>query len=455
MARAQDRTKVRSMADWQQRGRDDLLAIYQAALAAADPQAAVERSLQRHQQALVIGTNPYDLGALLGVQLLAAGKAAAAMARGAAEALGDVIAGGIIVTSRGSAAGGAPADLEVIEAGHPVPDQSSVRGGQELLAAARRAGEGGQLALVLLSGGASALAEVPAAGLTLADMQATTELLLRSGADISEINIVRKHLSAIKGGQLARAAAPAPMATLVLSDVVGSELSSIGSGPTVADPSTWEDVRRVIENYRLRERIPPAASARIEGGLSGSIADTPKPGDEVIARGYVHIVGDAKRAAEAARGEAAKLGWRATVIDAQVSGDAEELARKLPALIEEARREGPHACLVLAGETTVVVRGKGRGGRSQQLALAFALSCEGDGRVLLAALATDGIDGPTDAAGAIVGGGTAARIREAGIDPAGALAQNDAYAALDAAAALVKPGPTGTNVNDLLLILVE
>ncbi len=444
---------MQAMSEFADKARRDLRAIYEAALGAAEPQAAVERALRREGGSLVIGDRSYPLADIGGVQVLAAGKAAAAMARGAARALGDALVGGIVVTSRGSADGGAP--VPIIEAGHPVPDESSVRGGEALLAVARRAAASGHLALVLLSGGASALAEVPAPPLTLADLQETTGLLLRSGADINQMNTVRKHFSAFKGGQLARAAAPAPLATLVLSDVVGSPLTAIGSGPTVADPTRWEDVRRVLDAFGLRDRIPRAARKRLDEGLAGKIPDTPKPGDAVIERGQVQIVGDAALAARAARAEAERLGYRARIVDAQVEGDVEALARRLPALVEAARSEGGPACLVLAGETTVSVRGAGRGGRNQQLALAFALSCSGDPKVALAALATDGIDGPTDAAGAIVDGRTAERVRSGGRDPNRSLADNDAYWALDVAGALVRRGPTGTNVNDLVLLLVS
>ena len=432
------------------------LEIYEAALAAADPAAAVARTIVRRGSSLSIASESYDLAALGGVRLLALGKAAAAMTRGAARALGDAILGGMVVTSRGSVIGELP--VPFIESGHPIPDESSVAGARALISQARAASALGNLTLVLLSGGASALVELPAPPLTLEDSRATTDLLLRSGATIQEMNVVRKHLSAIKGGQLALAAAPSPVVTLVLSDVVGSPLDAIGSGPTVPDASTWGDAAAILKEHGIYGRIPQAARDHLERGLRRELPDTPKAGHPAL-NGQVLIVGNAALSAEAARVAAERAGFHAEVVNSMVEGDAETFAQSLPAFIDDLRDEGHPvhrpACLVFAGETTVVVRGNGRGGRNQQLALAFAAAVDGVPGVSLAALATDGIDGPGDAAGAVVDGTSAAQLRTAGVDCDRSLKENDAGAALDAIGALIRRGPSGTNVNDLILLFVE
>jgi hydroxypyruvate reductase len=292
----------------------------------------------------------------------------------------------------------------------------------------------------------------------LSDLQVTTDLLLRSGATIGELNTIRKHLSRLKGGQLARLAAPAPVGVLILSDVVGDPLDVIASGPTVPDPTTYAEAWDVVQRYRLGESLPDSVSRRLRAGVAGQLPETPKPGDPLFAGVHNCIIGSNRLAAQAAVAEARRCGYRALLLTTFVEGEAREAARVAAALARSARVHGdplsPPACLVWGGETTVTVRGQGKGGRNQELALAAALALEGVPDVLLMALATDGTDGPTDAAGAIVDGGTAARARALGLDPLAALANNDAYPLLSAVGDLLHTGPTGTNVNDLLVILV-
>jgi hydroxypyruvate reductase len=315
---------------------------------------------------------------------------------------------------------------------------------------------GRDLVLAVISGGGSALLTLPAAGLTLADLQATTDLLLRCGARISELNAVRKHLSQIKGGGLARLAGQASIVSLILSDVVGDLLDVIASGPTAPDPTTFADAWAVLERYGLGEQVPEAVRERLLAGCDGNLPDTPKPEDRLFERVHNVIVGSNRLAAEGAVGAAGAGGMNALLLSTFVEGEAREVAQVAAALAKELvshDRPVPRpACLVWGGETTVKVRGNGLGGRNQELALAAAMAMEGLSNVVLVALGTDGTDGPTDAAGAVATGETVARGRALGLEPAAYLANNDSYHFFDGLCDLIRTGPTGTNVNDLLFI---
>ena len=294
-------------------------------------------------------------------------------------------------------------------------------------------------------------------GVTLADIQALTHVLLRSGAPIQAINTLRKHLSQVKGGGLARLAHPATVIALILSDVVGSPLDVIASGPTVPDPTTFADALAALARYGIADEVPPAIRRHLEAGAAGRIPDTPKAGDPVLARVHNVIVADNALAAQAAAERARALGFE-TLLSTFVEGEAREVARVVAALAKEVvtyrRPVAPPACLVLGGETTVTLRGDGMGGRNQELALAAALELAGWGDVMVAALATDGTDGPTDAAGGLIDGTTVARGEALGLSASAALAANDAYPYLDRVGDLLMTGPTNTNVNDLTLIFV-
>jgi hydroxypyruvate reductase len=311
--------------------------------------------------------------------------------------------------------------------------------------------------LCLLSGGGSALLPLPREGLSLEDMAETTNLLLRSGADIVEMNTVRRHLSAIAGGQLARAAAPARVVTLAISDVVGSPPEAMASGPTVPDPSTFADALAVLDRYGIAARVPAAARGVLERGCLGAIADTPKPGDAAFPDGAMTIIADNLTAARAAAEAARAAGFHTLLLTTYLEGEARHAGRILAGITRQVATTGDPAarpaCVVCGGETTVTVTGDGRGGRNQELALAGAAALEGLHDVLLVGFATDGRDGPTDAAGAAVDGTTVARARRAGFDPACHLRENNAYPLLDAIGDLIRTGPTGTNVADLVLIL--
>ena len=436
--------------------REHYLSIMAAALVAVDPDQAVRGRLHRTEHELNIDGQTYDLRRFRRILVVGAGKAGAPMVRAVEELLGTAISEGLVVVKTGHAA--LTARVEIVEAAHPIPSQAGLDAGKRILTLLESAGAD-DLVLVLLSGGGSALLEASAA-LTLADLQATTDALLACGAAINEINCLRKHLSLIKGGQLARAASPATLVTLVLSDVVGSPLDVIASGPTVPDRSTWADVWDVVTRYDLASRLPAAVTARLQAGVRGELPDTPKPGDPIFANAQTVIVGDNRVAAQAACQRAAELGYQPLLLTTFMEGEAREVAKLAVALAKEVRSNGrpvaPPACLVLGGETTVTLGAQpGYGGRNQELALAAALALEGMPGVTVAALATDGSDGPTDSAGGLVDDETVATGRSAGLDAAAALRRHDAYPFLRATGDLLLTGPTQTNVNDLVFVWVE
>lgn len=438
--------------------RKDLKAIREAALKAVDPARAVAHTLSLEGELLRVGDRRWDLAERQDLYLVAVGKAAVPMAQAVVALLGPRLTEGIVVTKYDHAAGTSLPDyLRVEEAGHPIPDDAGQRAAQAVYDLLAALGER-DLVIVLLSGGGSALLPLPVPSLSLSDLQATTAALLRSGATIGELNAVRKHLSQLKGGQLARQAAPAEVLTLVLSDVVGDPLDVIASGPTVPDPTTFEEAWAVLERCDLLESIPSAVREHLRAGVEGEIAETPKRGDALFRRVHNVIVGSNRMASQAAVERAEALGYRALLLSTFVEGEAREVAKVAAALAKGVRLHGdplePPACIVWGGETTVTVTGPGKGGRNQELALAAALALDGLSGVALMALATDGTDGPTDAAGAIVSGETIQRMRARDLRPRQALADNDAYPILDAVGALLRTGPTGTNVNDVLVLLV-
>lgn len=436
--------------------RETILAVQQAALAAVEPGAAVRRHVQRKGERLIVAGRSYDLRTVADVWVVGGGKASPAMAAALYDILGERLRGGLIVTKYGHAAPGLnTGPVTVVEAGHPLPDAAGVEGTRRLADLLGRVTER-DLVLTVISGGGSALLTLPAPALTLRDLQKTTDLLLRCGATIVELNAVRKHLSRIKGGGLARLADGAALVSLILSDVVGDPLDAIASGPTTPDPTTFADAWTVLERYHLTDRIPVTVRERLQAGLAGRLAETPKPGDTLFERVQNVIIGSNRLAAEAAVGEARRRGLHTLLLSTFVEGEAREVARVAAALAKELvyhNRPIPRpACLVWGGETTVTVRGSGKGGRNQELALAAALALEGLPNVLLVALGTDGTDGPTDAAGAVATGQTVARARTLGLDPQTHLDDNDAYPLFDALDDLIRTGPTGTNVNDLMFL---
>ncbi len=408
-----------------------------------------------------------DLGAWLDRPLAAyrrvyvagAGKASMAMA-GALEArLERRIDEGMVVVPHGyratlPASQRAPEGIEVVEAGHPVPDTAGVEAAARVLAMAASCTED-DLLLVLISGGGSALWPSPVEGVALGDMQALSRQLLRSGADIHQINTVRKHLSGLKGGRLADAAFPATVLALAVSDVVGDDLSVIASGPTVPDGSTYGEAVAVLRAFDLWERVPSPVRDHLSRGAQDLIAETPKPGARCFARTQTVLLGTNRKALAAARAAAEQRGYAARVIAHDLTGEAREVGRAVAREAMQIEADRPR-CLLWGGETTVTVTGTGRGGRNQEVALAAALVLEGFGRrVVVLSGGTDGVDGPTDAAGAWATPQTASEARARGLDPTAYLADNNAYALFEQGSGLLKPGPTHTNVMDVLIALVE
>lgn len=427
--------------------REAARAIWEAALAAGDVMPLIAAALGRDGDHLRAGPLTLDLASVRRVVVLGCGKASGAMARAVEEALGDRITDGFVVVKDGYRV--ATRVVEIAEAGHPVPDARGQAASSRLLALAREAGAE-DLVVFLVSGGGSALTPAPAPPVTLEEKQAVTRLLLAAGATIGELNAVRKHLSLMKGGQLARAAAPAHVLTLALSDVIGDPLDVIASGPTASDPTTFHDALSVLRRRRVIDRIPDSVRARLEAGLRGEVEETPKPGDPLFARVTNLVIGNNALVADAAMATARRLGYRAELVTRALEGEAREVARDL---VERGRTLEPPACLVAAGETTVTVRGSGRGGRCQEFALAAALELADDPALTVLAAGTDGTDGPTDAAGGLVDGTTVPRGRTAGLDAAKALADNDAYDFLRTTGDLIVTGPTNTNLLDLYIVL--
>jgi hydroxypyruvate reductase len=435
--------------------RTDALAIFDAAVAAAEPRSCVRRVLSVVDGTLRVGDDTWSLDRFQRVIVLGAGKASTQMAQEVEAVLGERVTAGLITTKDGHTA-----DLErieAVEAGHPYPDARGMAGAERIAAMGRDA-DGATLALCLISGGGSALLPLPVEDLDLEDKLAATEVMQRSGMDIGEMNAVRKHLSAIKGGRLARLLEPATVRSFLLSDVIGDPLDVIASGPTAPDESTYGEALAIINRFGAREAMPRQVIRTLEEGARGEREETPKVGDPAFARCKNQVVGSNALALAGAQEEAEARGYRTLVLTSQARGEAREVAKVAAAIAGEMRTSGrplsPPACVILGGETTVTVRGPGRGGRNQELALAAALEIGGMPGVLILSGGTDGTDGPTDAAGGFAVGTSAARAASAGVDLRAALAANDAYTALEALGNLVMTGPTGTNVMDVIVILV-
>jgi glycerate 2-kinase len=429
--------------------------IFDAAVRAVDPAEAIRRHLVRDGERLTIGEERVDLGAVREFVVVGLGKAAAPMAAAVEEILGARVARGLVVTKYGHVQ--PTRVIRIHEAGHPVPDDAGMAGARAVLDQVKGLGPA-DVVLVLISGGGSALTPAPVDGITLAEKQSLTKALLACGADIREMNTLRKHISRIKGGQLARAAAPARVFTLILSDIVGDPLDAIASGPTVPDPTTYADALAILDKYRIREAIPGSIRTHLEAGAAGKIAETPKPDDPLFGRVKSVMVASNIQALEAASAEAQRLGFQAVILSSFIEGETREIARMHAALALEVRASGhparPPVCLITGGETTVTLRGKGKGGRNQEFALAAALDIAGLPDVVVLSAGTDGTDGPTDAAGALADGDTVKRALGVGLKPRAALDGNDAYPFFERLGDLVITGPTRTNVMDVRLVLV-
>lgn len=433
---------------------DSALEIFRAALNAADPRAAVRRTLRREGGRLSVGARTYDLAQIRRVFVVGFGKASGAMGQAVEEVLGDRIESGWISVKYGH---GAPLrKIHLHEAGHPLPDDNSLLGARRILELLDQTGTD-DLVICLISGGGSAILELPVAGVSLEDLRTLTDVLLRSGATINQVNTLRKHISQVKGGQLARRSR-APIVSLILSDVIGSPLDTIASGPTAPDGTTFADALRIVEQRGVRAQLPASIVRHLERG-GREIPDTPKVGDTAFERVQNVVIADNSIACEAALRAARDRGFNALLLSTYVQGEAREVAKVLAAIAKEiAASEHPvarPACVVAGGETTVTVRGDGAGGRNQELALAAAIELTDMEDVLILSAGTDGTDGPTDAAGAIADGSTLKRAAEKGLDVRLFLARNDAYHLFEPLGDLITTGPTNTNVNDVMLVLVD
>lgn len=431
------------------RCRDDALTIFRAAIDAADPAQLVAAHLHRDGRQVVLTIDSRVADRWSGPTLVVGGgKAAARMAAGCESIIGAEHVRGTVVV-----ADGCGADLQsiaVVEAGHPLPDARGGAGARRLLDLV--AHQGPERILCLISGGASALLACPRPPVTLADKIVLTRLLLECGASIDALNTVRKHVSQIKGGGLLRAAR-APMVGLLISDVVGDDPSTIGSGPTAADPTTFADADAVLRRYALRQRVPTSVREVLDAGFAERIPDTLKPGSVEARRCRNFVIGSNRIALDGAAAAARAAGWAVHVEAAPIVGETTDAALQFAARLHNlAEAHGP-LCVLAGGETTVRVRGSGRGGRNQEFALALAGAIAGEAIAVLSA-GTDGIDGPTDAAGAFVDGTTLERARQRGLSSAAALAANDSYPFFAALGDLLRCGPTGTNVMDIKIALL-
>jgi hydroxypyruvate reductase len=430
--------------------------IFAAGLKAVDPEEAIRGHVRLTGNRLQVGEHSYLLDSFERIIVTGFGKATAPMAKALEDILGDRLTEGWITVKYGH---GVPLrKVRVMEAGHPAPDEAGLQATRFILDRLKEC-TGKDLVLCALSGGGSALSPAPRAPLELSEKQETTRVLLECGATISELNSIRKHVSVCKGGQLARIAYPATVVSLLLSDVVGDPPDVISSGPTVADPSTFSDCLDIVERYGLSEKLPPRVLKLLQDGASGLIDETPKPGDAVFDKCLDLVIGSNRAALLASSRKAKQLGYNTLVLSSFIQGEARDVAEVFAAIGKEIAASGnpisPPSCVLAGGETTVTVRGSGKGGRNQELALAAALSIKDRPRIAMLSAGTDGSDGPTDAAGAFVDGYTCREALKRGINAKEHLLNNDSYNFFKALDDLFITGPTRTNVMDVICLLVE
>ncbi len=426
--------------------------IFSNALKAVDPYSAVE-----HHISHILST--YQNGGFNRLLIVSFGKAAFLMTKAVCDRVSHLVTGGVVITKYGhTLEENLHPNIELYEAGHPIPDNNGLAATKKAVSLLKMADER-TLVLCLISGGGSALLSAPKGAISFDDKQKVTGLLLKAGASINELNTVRKHISEIKGGRLAEYAYPAKVVSLILSDVIGDELDVIASGPTTPDSTTYRMALDVVEKYRLTEKLPKAVLDILKDGVEGMVADTPKKGNQIFEGVENIIIGSNRKAALAAREKAKELGFDATILSTEIQGEAIDAARWLAKKAIEAKRlledkDGKKICLISGGETTVTVKGKGKGGRNTELALVFALEVKGMSNITLLSAGTDGTDGPTDAAGAIVSGETIQKAKLFNLDPEACLVNNDSYTFFSKTGELFITGPTGTNVMDLQIILI-
>ncbi len=435
--------------------RRDAHEIFQAGLNAVDPVAAINKHVKLTGDRLTICGGQWDLSKVGRLFIIGAGKASAAMAAAMEGILEDRITDGCIIVKYGHGAN--LSRMSLVEAGHPIPDQQGQKGARQIRELCEKASEN-DLVLGLISGGGSALMPEPSQGLTLADKQLTSQILLACGASIHEINTLRKHLSRIKGGRLALSAYPAPTIALILSDVVGDDLDIIASGPTVPDPGTFTDCLEIVNKYQLKSKLPSAIYDHLVAGAADQNLETPKADHPAFGLADHFIIGNNLQALVAAQSKAASLGYQAVMLSSQLTGETQDAAEFHAAILKEILQSGhpakPPVCLLSGGETTVTLRGNGKGGRNQEFVLAAIPWLKDLAPLVLLSVGTDGTDGPTDAAGAIMDSTTLDRARDNGLNPSVFLANNDSYHFFQALDDLIITGPTRTNVMDIRIGLV-
>jgi glycerate 2-kinase len=436
--------------------RQDAITILKHGIKSVDPANAIKRNLVVKDNRLDIQGRIFDLSAYENIFIIGMGKASAAMAKAIEDLLGSIIKGGIVNVKYGHTV-----PLRIVranEAGHPVPDEAGLAGTNQILQLLKRTREK-DLVFCLISGGGSALLPCPAEGISLRDKQRLTQALLDCGATIHEINALRKQISKVKGGRLARLVYPSTLISLILSDVIGDNLDSIASGPTVPDKTTFAECLNILEKHKLHGEIPSSILEYVEKGCRGEVEETPKSDDPIFVRTQNVIIGSNKQALSAAKEKADKLGYNSTILSSFIEGETTEVAKVHAAIAKEilstGNPVGRPACVVSGGETTVKIKGSGLGGRNQEFVLAAAISIDGLEKVLMLSAGTDGTDGPTEAAGAVADGSTIRRSKELGMIAEKYLRENNSYNFFKPLGDLIITGPTNTNVMDLRIILVS
>lgn len=435
--------------------KEQLKEVYNAGLMAVKTDNAVKNNVQKQGNVLVVNQQTYNLDYYKKIYVVGAGKGVAPMAKALEEILGDHLYGGMVIVKYGHGL-----DLEtikVVEAEHPTPDQAGLEASKQLVDLMDETTEE-DLVICLITGGASSLLTLPLEGITLEDKQKTTRVLLECGATIHEINTIRKHLSAIKAGRLAEIAYPAHIITLIVSDVIGSQHTNIGSGPTAPDHTTFKDCKKIITKYHIEDNLPENVIKLIEGGIEGRIAETPKEEDQIFDNVNNMIIADNLLSVSAAKEKAKELGYNAVVFSSTLQGEAREVARALASIAIEVRNNGnpieTPACILIGGETTVHIHGNGKGGRNQELALSMAIELKDADDIYVLCAGSDGTDGPTDAAGALIDNTTYEKAMKAGMDPWEYLDNNDSYNFFKPLDQLLVTGPTLTNVMDINVIII-
>lgn len=444
--------------DEDRRARVAAIKILSAVLDSADPRVAIRNHVHRVDNSLCVDNLTFELDKFQRIFVVGGGKAGGAMAEALEEIVGDDLTEGFINVLRDVKSKFETRKISLNKVRHPIPDENGVEGARKIIQLVSKANER-DLIICLISGGGSALMPLPAAGITLRDKQILTEALLKCGATINEINAVRKHVSELKGGLLSKASYPTTLISLILSDVVGDPVDTIASGPTAPDTTTFNDAISTLEKYALwKTSTPESIKKRLKAGLREEIPDTPKPGDKVFSKTYNVIVGNNRSVALAACKRAKCLGFNSLLLSSMIEGQARHVGTAYAGIMKEILNSNnplsKPAVVVAGGETTVTVTGPGKGGRNQELVLSASLKIEGYRGVAIASIGTDGIDGPTDAAGAIADGQTTKRTFNEGLDAREFLMNNDSYAFFSKLDDLIFTGPTGTNVNDLAVMVI-